>query len=180
MRLTLIAAACLGALALVSGASAATPRFALYDVHTDLAAASHNDFGDVKVWTDRSGLAARVDGATLVRCGRDCTYGAGWLAFAHGPALSAGDVASAKARHAHGAWSVVLTLTARGQTRFAAFDKKATARGARRGVADALALVVDGEIVAQPLENQLKRGKTTLELPGFRRAQALAVAKLFP
>ncbi len=92
-----------------SGASAGVPRFALFDVHTDLAGASHNEFGDVKIWKREPALAARAHGSVLVRCGSDCTFGPGWLAFAHGPALSAGDVASATARRAHFGWSVVLT-----------------------------------------------------------------------
>lgn len=178
MRLTPIAAACLGALALASGASAAVPRFALFDVHTDLAGASHNEYGDVKIWKSESALAARAHGSTLVRCGSDCTYGTGWLAFAHGPALSAGDVASATARRAHLGWSVVLTLTARGHTRFTSFDTQATLAGKRRGIADALALVLDGAIVAQPLQSQLRLGKTTLQIPGLTRTKALRAAKL--
>jgi hypothetical protein len=179
MRLSLIAAACLGTLVLASGASAAGPRFALFDVHTDLAAASHNPFGDVKVWKRASALAARAHGATLVRCGSSCTFGAGWLAFVHAPALAAGDVASAKTRPAHLGWTIVLTLTARGHARFTSFDKRATLAGARRGIADPLALVVDGTIVAQPLQSQLRHGKATVTIPGFTRANALQAAKLF-
>src|SRR5512140_3610774 len=106
MRPTLIAAACLAALATASSAAAGLPRFAVYDVRTNLAAASHNEFGDVKVWTNKAGLAGRARGATLVRCGGDCTFGAGWLAFVHAPALAAGDVASAKAQHSRGGWSL--------------------------------------------------------------------------
>jgi hypothetical protein len=179
VRLSLIAAACLGALALAAGASAGVPRFALFDVHTGLAA-SHNPFGDVKVWKQSSALAARAHGATLVRCGAGCTYGAGWLAFVQAPALSAGDVSAAKARHdARLGWALLLTLTPSGQARFARFDTKATLAGVRRGISDALVLVVDGAIVAQPLQGQLKLAGTTLEVPGFTRANALRTAKLF-
>lgn len=182
MRLTLIIAACLGTLALASGASAGTPRLALFDLRTDLAGASHNTYGDVKVWTNKAGLAARTHGATLVRCAGDCTYGAGWLAFKRGPELAAGDVASAKTEHSRKAgWSLVLTLTPRGTTRFQAFKHSADPRARRLGVADALVVVLDGSIVAQPLESQLRLGKKapTLAIPGFRRSQALAAAKLF-
>jgi hypothetical protein len=178
MRLTLIAAACLGALALASGASAGVPRFALFDVHTDLAGTSHNEFGDVKIWKRKPALAARTHGSVLVRCGSDCTFGPGWLAFAHGPALSAGDVASATARRAHFGWSVVLTLTARGQARFTGFETRASKAAAHRGIADALALVLDGTIVAQPLQSRLEHGKTTVAIPGLTRANALRAAKL--
>ncbi len=179
MRFSLIAAACLGALALAAGASAGVPRFALFDVHTGLAAASHNPFGDVKVWKQSSALAARAHGATLVRCGAGCTYGAGWLAFVQAPALSAGDVSVAKPRRTHVGWTLLLTLTPSGHARFARFDTKATLAGARRGISDALVLVVDGAIVAQPLQGQLKLAGTTLEVPGFTRANALRTAKLF-
>ncbi len=178
MRPTLIAAACLAALALASSAAAGLPRFAVYDVRTNLAAASHNEFGDVKVWTSRAGLAGRAHGATLVRCAGDCTFGAGWLAFVHAPALAAKDVASARARHSRAGWTLVLTLTNGGRARFVAFATLAAQRASRRGIADPLALVLDGTIVAQPLESQLRIGKTTLELPGLTRAGAVKAAKL--
>jgi hypothetical protein len=45
-------------------------------------------------------------------------------------------------------------------------------------VPDALALVLDGTIVAQPLANQIASGKTTVALPGFSHANALRAAKL--
>ncbi|HVA30348.1 MAG TPA: hypothetical protein VMU58_03685 [Gaiellaceae bacterium] len=178
MRLTLIAATCFAALALASGASAGLPRFAIFDVRTDLAAASHNEYGDVKVWKREAALAKRTHGGLLVRCGGDCTFGAGWLAFVHGPALAAADVASAKATHSRAGWNVVLTLTSKGHARLAGFTTKAKARAARRGIADPLALVLDGSIVAQPLQTQLQRGKTTVAIPGLTRATALRVAKL--
>lgn len=178
MRPMLIAAACLAALALASSAAAGLPRFALYDVRTNLAAASHNEFGDVKVWTSRDRLAGRAHGATIVRCGGDCSFGAGWLAFVHAPALAAGDVASAKARHSRRGWSLVLTLTSSGRARFVAFATRAAQRASHRGIADPLALVLDGAILAQPLASQLRIGKTTLELFGLTRAGAVRAAKL--
>src|ERR1700710_2735804 len=70
MRLSrLLPAVLLGALVLAGGASAAGPRFALFDVHTDLAHASHNTFGDVKIWKRQAALVSRANGATLVHCG---------------------------------------------------------------------------------------------------------------
>ena len=179
MRLSrLLPAAVLGALVLTGGASAGAPRFALFDVHTDLAPASHNSFGDVKVWKRRAALAGRARGAALVRCGGACTFGPGWLAFSRRPALSAGDVAAAKPRRAKLGWGIVLTLTPHGWSSWQRFSRQASLSGATRGVPDALAVVLDGDIVAQPLANQVRRGKTTVEIPGFSRANALRAATL--
>jgi hypothetical protein len=179
MRLSLLLpAAALAALALAGGASAATPRFALFNVHSDLAAASHNSFGDVKIWKRESALASRTDGATLVRCGGDCTFGAGWLAFSKKPALSAGDVVSAKTHRTKSGWSVVLGLNAHGTAAVEAFKRMTALSAKTRGVPDALVLVLDGTIVAQPLADQIHPGKTTVEIPGFSRGNALRAAKL--
>jgi hypothetical protein len=179
MRLSrLLPAALLGALALAGGASAAAPRFALFDVHTDLASASHNTFGDVKVWKRQAALASRTRGATLVHCGNACTYGSGWLAFTGTPSLSAADIVSAKAYRTKTGWSVVVILTPRGMTRWKAFDHKAALSGSTRGVPDPLALVLDGDVVAQPLNDQLRHGKTSVEIPGLSRTNARRAAKL--
>jgi hypothetical protein len=179
MRLSrLVPAALVGALVLAGGASAGTPRFALFDVHTDLAHASHNAFGDVKIWKRQAALASRAHGATLVRCGGACTFGAGWLAFSRRPALSAGEVAGAKAHRTKVGWSVVLTLTPHGWSSWKRFSRQASLSGATRGVPDALALVLEGNIVAQPLASQVLRAKTTVVIPGFSRANALRTAKL--
>jgi hypothetical protein len=179
MRLSrLLPAAVLGALVLAGGASASTPRFALFDVHTDLAQASHNVFGDVKIWKRQAALASRVNGATLVHCGGACTFGAGWLAFANSPGLSAADVTGAKAYRTKVGWSVVVTLTPRGVSHWNAFSRRASRSGAKRGVPDALVLVLDGDVVAQPLTDQLRHGKTSVEIPGLSRANALRTAKL--
>src|SRR5580765_439732 len=67
-------------LALAGPASAATPRFGIFDLQSDLANASKNDFGDVKVASRELSLAAKAPDATLVRCARDCRFGPGWLA----------------------------------------------------------------------------------------------------
>ncbi len=187
MRLSRLLPVVLGVLAATAtfsgGAAAGPPGFALFDVHSDLAAASHNAFGDVKVWKRQAALASRAHGATLVRCGSDCTFGPGWLAFSRPPTLSAADVLSAKARRSTFGWGVVVTLTSRGKTSLARFHRRASLSGKTRGVPDALVLVLDGTIVAQPLANQIvtnqiATGKPTLELPGFSRANALRAAKL--
>lgn len=174
----LLPASLLGALVLAGGASAAAPRFALFDVHTDLAHASHNTFGDVKIWKRPAALAERAKGATLVHCGDACTYGAGWLAFSGTPSLSSADIVSAKAYRSKIGWSVVVILTPGGMTRWKAFDTRAARSGATRGVPDPLALVLDGDIVAQPLDDQLRHGKTSVEIPGLSRANARRAAKL--
>ena len=179
MRLSLLLpAAALAALALAGGASAGTPRFALFDVHTDLAAASHNTFGDVKVWKSQTALAKRAREATLVRCGSDCTFGAGWLAFSKRPALSAGDVVSAKTRRTRGGWTVVLGLSTLGTAAMRSFERLAALSDKTRGVPDALVLVLDGTIVAQPLASQIHPGTSTVVIPGFSRGNALRAAKL--
>jgi hypothetical protein len=178
MRLHCLLPALLGALVLAGGASAGTPRFALFDVHTDLAHASHNAFGDVKIWKRQAALAGRTGGATVVRCGGACTFGAGWLAFSGAPALTAGDVVAAKAHRTKVGWSVALTLTAHGKASWKRFARQASLSGATRGVPDALAVVLDGDVVAQPLASQVRQGRTAVELPGLSRSNALRTAKL--
>jgi hypothetical protein len=178
MRLSrLLSVAFLGALVVAGSASAATPRFALFDVHHDLAHASHNVYGDVKIWKRRAALASRAHGATLVHCGSACTFGAGWLAFSTAPGLSAGSVSAARTHRTKVGWSVVLTLTPHGRASWTAFERRASRSNATRGVPDALALVLDGRVVAQPLANQVSGGQT-LAIPGLSRANALRVAKL--
>jgi hypothetical protein len=167
-----IAALLLSALVLAAPAAAAEPRFGLFDLH-DLARASHNDFGDVKV--SRSPAALH---GTVVRCAAGCRLGPGWLAFAKGPSLSAGDITSAKAQFGRRlGWSVALTLTTRGETRWSAFAKVADERRRANGVPDVLAVVVDGSILALPFANELRYGQGTLELTGFARAGARQAAK---
>jgi hypothetical protein len=184
MRLSrLLLVTCLGALVLAGGASAATPHFALFDVHTDLAHASHNAFGDVKIWKRQAALASRARGATLVHCGGDCTFGPGWLAFSASPALSAGAVTAAKTRRTKVGWSVVLTLTPHGSSGWESFSRRASLSSATRGVPDALVLVLNGDIVAQPLVSQVSKQpvskrSTTIEIPGLSRANARRVATL--
>lgn len=179
MRLTrLLPAALLAALALAGGASAGTRDIALFDVHTDLAPASHNAFGDVKVWQRRAALEQHVSIGTFVRCGAACTFGHGWLAFAHAPAFSGADVSGAAAVRTKVGWSVRLTLTQRGWASWGRFHRRAARSGATRGVPDALVVVLNGTIVAQPLASQLRHVKTALEVPGLSRANARLVARL--
>jgi preprotein translocase subunit SecD len=179
MRLhCLLPVALLGALVFAGAASAGTPRFALFDVHTDLAQVSHNTFGDVKIWKRQAALTRRAGDASVVRCGGDCTFGAGWLAFTGAPALSAGDIVSAKAHRTKVGWSVALTLTQHGASSWKRFARQASLSGAARGVPDALAVVLDGTIVAQPLASQVRQGGTAVQVPGLSRKNALRVATL--
>ena len=138
------------AFAFAAPAAAAAPRFALFDLH-DLGRGSYNAFGDVKV----SKRATALKG-TVVRCGTDCRFGAGWLAFAKGPSLSGGDVVSAKAHSGRIGWSVDLGLNARGQSRWTAFAKLAGLRAKSSGVPDVFAVVVEGSILALPYANDVR------------------------
>jgi hypothetical protein len=152
-------------------AAAGGPRFGLFDLN-DLARASHNAYGDVKV----SQRATALRG-TVVRCGTSCRFGNGWLAFAKGPSLTAGDVVSAKAHSGRIGWSVDLGLTARGKARWTAFSKVAGQHAKSAGVTDVLVVVVDGEILALPYANDVRYKNGTLELVGFHRGAALRAAK---
>ena len=159
------------ALVFAAPAAAAGPRFGLFDLN-DLARASHNVYGDVKV----SQRATALRG-TVVRCGTGCRFGSGWLAFAKGPSLTARDVVSAKAHSGRIGWSVDLGLTARGKLRWTAFDKLAKLRARSAGFPDVLAVVIEGEILAAPYANDVRYKNGTLELVGFSRAAALRAAK---
>jgi hypothetical protein len=152
-------------------AAAATPRFALFDLH-DLGRASYNAFGDVKV----SKRPAALTG-TVVHCGTGCRFGAGWLAFAKPPSLSAGDVVSAKAHSGRIGWSVDLGLNARGRSRWTAFATLAARRAKSSGVPDVFVVVVEGSILALPYANDVRHKNGTVELVGFTRAGALRTAK---
>jgi hypothetical protein len=159
------------ALVFAAPAAAAGPRFGLFDLN-DLARASHNTYGDVKV----SQRATALRG-TVVRCGTGCRFGNGWLAFAKGPSLVAGDVVSAKAHSGRIGWSVDLGLTARGQARWTAFNKLAAQHKKSSGFPDVLVVVVNGEILASPYANDIRYKNGTLELVGFSRAEARRTAK---
>jgi hypothetical protein len=59
------------------------------------------------------------------------------------------------------------------------FQLLAATSGRTRGVPDALAFVLNGTIIAQPLASQIHRVRSSVEIPGFSRAGALRAAKLF-
>src|ERR1700758_1051247 len=90
MSVMRIAAAAVALLLISAPAAAAAPRFALFDLQSDLSAAARNEYGGVTVKPLRS--LAHVPGATLVRCATWCRFGKGWLAFSKPTHLSAGDV----------------------------------------------------------------------------------------
>jgi hypothetical protein len=152
-------------------AAAAAPRFGLFDLN-DLARASHNSYGDVKV----SQRATALRG-TVVRCGTSCRFGSGWLAFAKAASLNAGDVVSAQAHSGRIGWSVDLGLTSRGAAQWTAFSKVAAQRATSTGFPDVLVVVVNGEILAVPYANDVRYKNGTLELVGFSRAAARRAAK---
>lgn len=159
------------ALVFAAPAAAAGPRFGVFDLN-DLARASHNAYGDVKV----SQRATALRG-TVVHCGTGCRFGTGWLAFAQGPSLTASDVVSAKAHSGRIGWNVDLGLTTRGQARWTAFAKVAAQRAKSTGFPDVIVVVVNGEILAAPYANDVRYKNGALELVGFSRAEALRTAK---
>ena len=160
------------ALVFAAPAAAAGPRFGLFDLN-DLARASHNEYGDVKV----SQRATALRG-TVVHCGTGCRFGSGWLAFAKAPSLNAGDVVSAKAHAGRIGWSVDLGLTARGLSPLDGVQQ-ARARSARSRPASRMSSSSssNGEILAVPYANDVRHKNGTLELVGFSRANALRTAK---
>lgn len=179
MRLLLSTALVAAALALAGGAAAA-PGFAVYDLRLDLAHASHNPFGDVKVWRRRDALARRAPGAVLVRCAAGCPFAAGWFAFALPPRLRGSDLAGASAaRTGKGPfWTLTLRLTRSGDARWRPLATLLRQRERQRGVPDVLVVVARGRVVAAPFANVVRAGEGTLAIPGLRRADALRAAKL--
>jgi hypothetical protein len=166
-----LAALLLVTLTLAAPAAAGVPQFGIFDLH-DLAPTSHNLYGDVKVARSPAALHGFV-----VHCGSECRFGSGWLAFARGPGIGAGDVASAKALAGRFAWTVQLVLTTPGRAHWTAFSKLAAARLRSVGVPDVFAVVVGGSIVALPYANGVRYKRGTLDLAGFSRAGALLTAK---
>ena len=175
MRLLAISLLALG---LAAPASAAAPRFGVYDLATDVAGASTNEYGDVSVAGDKESLGRRARGATVVRCGQDCRLGRGWIAFAKPSVLRAGDVRAATAHASGYGWAVTVRLSAHGQGAWDRFDRAARGRQKRNGVPDVLAVVLDGTVDALPYAVDTRRSGNTLELSGFTRAGAHAAAKL--
>jgi hypothetical protein len=169
-----LAALALLALVLASPASAAAPRFGLFNLNTDLSHASRNEFGDLRL-AKRPGTLHGV----VVRCVRPgCRFGAGWIAFAKRASLTAGDISSAKASSGRIGWSVHLRLTTRGKARWAAFAKTAARRARTQGVPDVFVVVVGGSVVAAPFANQIRAKGGSVELVGFHRADARRAAQL--
>jgi hypothetical protein len=153
------------ALALASSASAAAPRFGLFDLH-DLSKASRNEFGDVQP-------TRRVPAAPFaVECGAGCRLGPGWLGFSELVGPTAADIRAASAGPGRIGWSLHLDLTARGQSRWRAYARAAAARARKVGVPDVLAVVVGGRVLAAPLANTFRLAHGRLDVPGFTPANA--------
>ena len=163
-------------LALAAPASAAAaPRFALWDLQTDLSTASRNVYGDVDV----KPLGAVATRGTAVRCGAWCRFGSGWLAFRTAPRLDAADVAGARVAYARRkGWFVDLTLRPAAAPRWAAFAAHVRNGTKLRGVPDVLVVVAGGQIAASPLATQVTSARGVVTLTGFSRAGATALARL--
>ena len=161
------------ALALAAPAAAATPPFGVFDLQTDLAAASRNAYGDVAA-KPRAAVAGH---GLVVHCGSDCRFGRGWLAFAVRPALTGADVTAARVRFSkRTGWTVALSLRPAAQARWAAFARRVAFAGRHRGVPDVLVVVARGEVVAAPLSTEVAASPGGVTLSGFSRASARALA----
>jgi hypothetical protein len=168
-------AAALTSLALAGPAAAAAPRFALFDLQSDLAHASRHAYGDVEA-KPRAALAGH---GTVVRCAASCRFGDGWLAFRADPHLRASDVTAATADFSKRlGWTVQLTLRAPAADRWARFSQSLAAGMQRRGVPDVLVVVAGGQIAAAPYSTQVTASHGRVTLAGFSRASASALAKL--
>jgi hypothetical protein len=162
------------ALALAAPAAGAVPRFALFDLKSDLAHASRNAFGDVRV-RPRAALAGR---GTRVECGAWCRFGAGWLAFSGRPHLAPPDVAAAGLRYSpRRGWTVRLALRPGARVRWAAFVRGLDESARLAGVPDVLVLVADGRVAATPLASQVSTARGVVTIAGFTKASATAVAR---
>ena len=167
-------AAVLAVLAFAAPAAAAGPRFAVFDLQTDLAQASRNSFGDVAVGP-RTALAGH---GTLVQCAAWCRFGDGWLAFRADPHLQAADVAGAAARYSkRQGWMVELSLRAGARTRWSAFAKQVAAGEKQRGVPDLLVVVARGQVAALPYTSHITWSNGRVTLTGFSRASARALVR---
>jgi preprotein translocase subunit SecD len=168
----------LAALVLAAPASAAGPRFGLFDLDSGLARASHTVYGDVKVSPDASALARKAPGATVVRCGDQCRLGTGFVAFSEGPLLTARDIAAPRAHPGLRGWNVSVTLTAHGRAAWARLSRTLRLTTRSTGLQPVLAIVLDGTIYALPFASDLRHTGTTLELAGFTPAGARHAAAL--
>ena len=163
----------LAALTLPAAASAATPRFAVYVLQTDLAHASRNTYGDVQV-KPRAAVAGK---GTVVECADWCRFGAGWLAFHGGARLAAGEVSAATARYTkHKGWTVALTLSPGAAAKWTRLAATLKAGAKLRGVPDVLVVVAGGQVAAAPYATQVTAAGGVLTLTGFSRASAKALA----
>ena len=172
-----ILAVSLAALALAGPAAASTPPFGVFDLQSDLAAASHNAYGDVAA-KPRAAVTGR---GTVVHCGAWCRFGKGWLAFAVKPALAGGDVSSARVRYSKQmGWTVIVSLHPAAQARWAAFAKRVAFAGRHRGVPDVLIVVTRGENAAAPLSTEVTAAHGDVTLAGFSRASARALVSALP
>ena len=161
------------ALALAGPAAAAAPSFGVFDLQTDLAAASRNTYGDVAV-KPRAAVAGH---GVLAHCGSSCRFGSGWLAFSVPPALTRADVTAARVQFSKRAgWTVALSLRPAAQARWAAFARRVAFAGRHRGVPDVLVVVARGEVAAAPLASEVVTTHGRVTLSGFSRASARALA----
>ena len=161
-------------LAFAAPAAAATPRFALFDLESDLAPISRNPFGDIQVKP-----RVAIDGqGTLVRCATRCRFGNGWLAFRADPHLRIGDVTAATSGYSRKkGWTVQLTLRPAAVGRWTAFAKQMAADAKKRGVPDVLVVVAGGQISGALYSTQISAAHGQLTLAGLSRASATAVVK---
>jgi hypothetical protein len=164
----------LAALALPAAASAATPRFAVYVLQTDLSHASRNTYGDVQV-KPRAAVAGK---GTVVECADWCRFGAGWLAFKPAAArLGSPDVSTAAVRYTkHKGWTVRLTLTRPAASKWTRLGRQLRTGEKLRGVPDVLVVVAGGQVAASPYASQVSAAGGVLTLTGFSRASAKALA----
>jgi hypothetical protein len=166
----------LASLALPASAGAAAPKFALWDLQSDLAHASRNVYGDVTVKPLRS-LAGK---GVVARCAAWCRFGSGWLAFSEQPRLSAADVSAARFAYSpRKGWFVALTLRPAAVARWRAFAQNVAQGTKLRGVPDVLVVVAGGQIAASPFATQVTSSGGVVTVPGFSRAGAKALAKQF-
>jgi hypothetical protein len=168
-------AAVVALLLITAPAAAAAPRFALWDLQSDLAHASRNEYGDVAV----KRAAALAGKGTLVRCATWCRFGSGWLAFAKPSRLSAADVSSATVRYTkRQGWTVRLALRPFARARWSAFSHNVLAQAKLHGVPDVLVVAAGDQIAAAPLATQVSTARGVVTLTGFSRASARQVAKI--
>jgi hypothetical protein len=157
----------------VPAAASAAPRFALWDLQTDLAAASRNAFGDVQA-KPRAAVARH---GTAIECAAWCRFGKGWLAFHAAPRVGAGDVATAAVGYSKKlGWHVRLTLKPSARRKWDRFAAVLRAGYRQRGVPDVLVVAAGERVVAAPFADQVHATSGVLTLTGFSKASAQALA----